>query len=124
MELTAEQIAHVVHEANRALQQIFRDPVVSPVWLEAPLSQRDSAIHGVRQAIAGASPEELHEEWVRWRKERGWKYGKVKDEWGKTHPALVPYAELPPEQRIKDDLFLAIVRMLAASRDRQVEEAA
>ncbi len=31
----------------------------------------------------------------------------------KTHPCLVPYGELPPEQKAKDELFLSIVRALA-----------
>lgn len=116
MNLTAEQIAHVVHEANRALQRITGDPVVSPTWYEAPASQRESAIEGVRKALEGATPEELHAEWVRWRLARGWRYGAVKDEWGKTHPCLVDYDQLGAEQQIKDKLFLAIVRVLAEAR--------
>lgn len=113
MNLTVEQITRVVHEANRALQQIVRDPVVSPTWLEAPASQRDSAMNGVRLAVAGATPKDLHEEWVRWRTEHGWKYGAVKDEYAKRHPCLVAYELLPPEQQVKDRLFLAIVCVLA-----------
>jgi hypothetical protein len=114
-ELTAEQMAHVVHEANRALQRIFHDPVVSPTWDEAPRAQRDGLIQGVHMAVAGATPEELHEAWMRYRLDHGWRYGAVKDEWGKTHPCLKPYAELPEEQRVKDQLLLSIVRVLAAA---------
>lgn len=114
MDLTIEQIAHVVHEANRALQRIFHDPAVSPTWFEAPASQRDSLMNGIQLALEGATPEQLHEEWVRWRREQGWKYGPVKDEWGKRHPALVSYDALPPEQRVKDYLLHAIVQVLAA----------
>lgn len=40
-------------------------------------------------------------------------YGEVKDGEAKTHPCLVPYEQLPPAQRLKDDLFAAIVRTLA-----------
>lgn len=122
MELTVEQIAHVVHEANRVIQRITKDAAVSPPWLESPASQRDSAMEGVRKALEGAGPEELHEQWVQWRLERGWKYGRVKDDWGKTHPCMVPYADLPPEQRIKDDLFLAIVRVLAQGSLTKVQD--
>lgn len=86
---------------------------MSPEWWAAPKSQRESAIDGVRRALEGATPEELHAEWVQWRRERGWKYGAVKDEWGKTHPCMVNYDQLPPEQQIKDKLFLVIVRTLA-----------
>jgi hypothetical protein len=113
--LTAEQIAHVVHEAQRALQRITGDPAVSPTWYEAPASQRDSCINGVRLALGGATPEELHAEWVRWRRDHGWRYGAVKDEWGKTHPSLVAYEQLPEDQRVKDQLFLAIVRVFASA---------
>src|SRR5688572_17004294 len=102
MDLTVEQIAHVIHEANRASQRISRDAAVSPTWLEAPLSQRDSAMNGVRRALEGATPKQLHEEWVRWRAAEGWKYGAIKDEWGKLHPCMVPYDALPPEQQVKD----------------------
>ncbi len=31
----------------------------------------------------------------------------------KTHHCLVPYAELPLEQRVKDNLYGAVVRTLA-----------
>lgn len=117
MNLTVEQIAHVVHEANRALQRITGDPVVSPTWYEASADQRDSAIEGVRKALAGVGPEELHEEWVQWKREHGWRYGRVKDEWGRTHPCMVPYAQLPPEQQVKDKLFLAIVQTLAEAAE-------
>lgn len=33
----------------------------------------------------------------------------------KEHPCLVPYAELPPEQRQKDHVFVATVRTMAAA---------
>lgn len=114
-----EQIANVVHEANRALQRILGDQWVSPAWWEAPLSQRDSLINGVQKAIEGSTAEELHEEWVRWRADQGWRFGRVKDEFAKTHPCMVPYADLPAEQRIKDDLLRSIVLTLA----RQVDPA-
>lgn len=113
MDLKIANIARVVHEANRALQQITGDRVVSPPWFEAPASQRDSCMRGVELALEGVDPEELHAEWVRDRRAQGWRYGPVKDEWGKTHPALLPYNDLPPEQKVKDRLFIAIVQVLA-----------
>lgn len=39
----------------------------------------------------------------------GWVYGDVKDPELKTHPCLVPYNELPVEQKTKDTLFINIV---------------
>jgi hypothetical protein len=36
----------------------------------------------------------------------------VKDPDAKTHPCILPYHELPLEQRLKDSLFMAIVHAL------------
>lgn len=110
--MRAEQIARVAHEANRALQVELGDPAVSPHWGDAPDWQKDSAVEGVQQALEGATPEGLHESWCDFKEEDGWVYGEVKDADAKTHPCLVPYDQLPAEQRVKDELFFQIVRAL------------
>lgn len=104
-----EDIARITHEANRALQLIQGDPVVSPPWDEAPESQRESAKDGVRAALRGLNPEQLHDNWLAFKKDDGWTYGPVKDEELKQHPCFVPYDELPEDQKLKDYLFQAIV---------------
>lgn len=111
--MSAEDIARVTHEANRALQLIEGDPAPSIEWDRAPKWQRDSAIDGVVNALAGASPEQSHENWLRFKREDGWRYGPVKDPAAKTHPCMVPYERLPENQRVKDHLFTAIVRTLS-----------
>ncbi len=105
-------IAQVCHAANRALQLIAGDPAPSPEWSDAPDWQRDSAIEGVAAAQAGATPEQQHEAWCDSKRREGWAYGPVKDAAAKTHPCLVPYADLPPEQQVKDAVFIAIVGAL------------
>jgi hypothetical protein len=42
----------------------------------------------------------------------GWKYGKEKDPEKKEHPCLVPYYELPSEQKVKDHLFKHMVETI------------
>ena len=42
----------------------------------------------------------------------GWKYGEVKDADKKEHPCMIPYEELPVEQRAKDYIFKQIVNSL------------
>lgn len=110
--LTVGQIAHVCHEANRALQQVTGDRVLSPHWEHAPNDQRQSSRSGVVAALDGATPEELHAKWCADKHEAGWVWGPKKDPLEKTHPCMVPYADLPPEQRLKDHLFAAIVQVL------------
>jgi hypothetical protein len=111
--VTNEEIAQVTHEANRVIQLIQGDPAPSPHWDDAPPWQRDSAVDGVRNALDGVTSEESHENWVKFKAELGWVYGEAKNEMAKTHPCLVSYAGLPPEQKIKDHLFLAIVKALS-----------
>ncbi|MFJ8923854.1 RyR domain-containing protein [Streptomyces sp. NPDC102415] len=108
----AIDIARVCHDANRAWQIATGDPNVSPLWDDAPEWQRASAIDGVRHAQNGATAEQLHQAWCDYKAADGWAHGSVKDETAKTHPCLVPYSELPPEQLRKDDLFAAIVAAL------------
>lgn len=104
-------IARVCHEANRALQAINGEEV-GPEWDDAPKWMRDSAEDGVTNIIAGATPRESHENWMRYRAADGWVYGEVKDESLKTHPCMVPYDDLPYSQRIKDSLFHGVVHAL------------
>lgn len=113
--MKAEDIARVCHEANRALQITQADPAVSPSWAEAPNWQTESAVEGVEKVLAGATPEQLHQSWCEFKLNDGWVYGEVKDADATppTHPCLVEYAELPADQRLKDDLFRAIVFTLA-----------
>ncbi len=111
--LQAADIARVCHEANRALQLLLGDDAVSPPWDEAPEWQRESAVSGVREAVAGATPEQLHQLWCDFKVNDGWTHGPVKDAEAKTHPCLVPYEELPAGQKRKDHLFAAIVAALS-----------
>jgi DNA-binding transcriptional MerR regulator len=114
-DVTAEDIARVVHAANRELQIVQGDPVPSPPWDEAPDYQVKQATAGVQEVIRnpGLTAEQSHELWVTRMRDDGWIHGEVKDPARKTHPTLLPWAELPAEQQLKDRLFIAIVRALA-----------
>lgn len=108
-----DTIARVAHDANRALQLATADPAPSPPWEEAPAWQRNSARDGVAKALDGATPEQLHNSWCEFKLADGWAHGEVKDPARRTHPCLVPYEQLPEEQRAKDTLFHSIVSALS-----------
>ena len=107
-----ERIAHVCHEANRVLQ-VTSGEDASPHFMEAPEWQVQSAYEGVTAALEGATPEQLHESWMAAKIRDGWRWGPVKSADVLTHPCIVPYAELPEDQRIKDAVFHAIVSAFA-----------
>lgn len=112
--LTAEQIAKVTHEANRAYCETIGD-YTQVRWEDAPEWQRSSAIAGVEATISGKAhtPEEQHEMWSLVKRFDGWVYGETKDAEKKTHPCLVPYAQLPEPQKAKDHLFRAVAKALS-----------
>ena len=122
MTYTDAQIAQVCHEANRTLQTLHvtmgdKSVPVSQPWWRLTDPERELSIAGVRAAIDGQTPEQLHDTWCEHRRAHGWTYGPVKNEVEQTHPCLVPYDQLPTEQRRKDHLFAAIVRVLVGAID-------
>ena len=108
-----ELAAKTAHEVNRAYCASIGDHSQLP-WDAAPEWQRESCINGVRHLIANpnSTPEESHQSWLTEKENTGWKYGPVKDTIKKEHPCMVPYSELPLEQRTKHYLFGAAVRSI------------
>lgn len=108
-------IAQVCHEVNRAYCESLGDFSQLP-WNEAPDWQRESAVKGVifhLETIAAGkepSPSASHESWLAEKERDGWTWGPVKDADKKEHPCFVPYAQLPPEQKAKDYLFIGVVK--------------
>jgi hypothetical protein len=109
-----ERIARVCHAANRAYALVTgEDPhTIHPEWPTVNEEIRESARIGVRHALDGATPEQLHEAWCDTKRAAGWTYSPVRDNTTKLHPNLLPYDELPTAQRKKDLLFSAIVNAL------------
>jgi hypothetical protein len=105
-----EACARAAHEVNRAYCLALGDTSQLP-WEEAPEWQRASCRNGVEGVIIkGNDPRKSHEGWLREKKLDGWVYGPVKDAEAKVHPCMVPYDDLPPHQRVKDELFVKTVR--------------
>lgn len=106
-----EEIAELCHEVNAAYCRLTGDNS-QPTWDDAPDWQKKSAIEGVEGVINGNTPEQSHESWMAAKVADGWVYGDVKDPGGKTHPCIVAYEDLPPVQKIKDELYVSVVRSL------------
>lgn len=107
-----EACARAAHEANRAYCLAIGD-TSQPAWEDAPEWQRSSAANGVMGVLDGNGPEQSHESWLAEKAATGWKYGAVKDPALKEHPCFVPYADLPPEQKHKDAVYVAVVGAMA-----------
>ena len=111
MENQVVDIAREAHEINRAYCQYLGDNTQIP-WEKAPEWQKQSCINGVCNVIKNpnTTPEQSHLSWLKEKEEAGWTYGEIKDVENKKHPCMVPYDQLPQEQRMKDLLFIVTVR--------------
>lgn len=113
-ERVVETCARAAHEVNRAYCLCIGDAEVFPHWEESPEWQRESVRKGVLGALEGNNPRESHESWLAEKERTGWKYGPVKDPEKKEHPCFLPYDELSPQQKVKDDLFVCTVQLMAS----------
>lgn len=107
-----EACARAAHEANRAYCIALGD-TSQPAWEAAPEWQRESCIKGVGGVLAGNDPKASHASWLAEKERTGWVYGPIRDVEAKTHPCMVPYEELPLDQRAKDRIFVETVRAVA-----------
>lgn len=108
------EIARVAHEVNRAYCRAIGDNS-QPSWDDAPDWQKDSAVAGIEAHLAnpGMTPEQSRAAWLAHKVAEGWVHDNHKDVTKKRHPCILPWADLPLEQRVKDHLFAAVVRAMA-----------
>lgn len=116
--MTIEQLAMLVHEANKTYCELHGD-MSQKSWGEAEEWQRTSAMEGVRAHLQNPDlpASWSHDIWMKKKIEDGWVYGPVKDGALKYHPDLVSYDRLSRVAQGKDYLFSAIVNGLRSFVD-------
>lgn len=113
--MTPEQIARIAHEVNRGYCAAIGDNVADG-WDQIPEAERTGKITGVQKLLETPemTPEQMHEAWLASKTEAGWTFADTLNAKKKQHPCMRPFAELAPEQRIKDSIFCATVKAAAA----------
>ena len=111
MEDLTTRRARFVYEGARLAAQAAGAPVVPLPWYQREEPFRAQFLPVIERQCGenrSKSPEELHGSWMQSYYAMGWVYGDTYDRDAKTHPDLVPYADLGQLERDKDAVFVAL----------------
>lgn len=67
-----------------------------------PIDTSDVRLSEELGALVEEMAKNVHEVWAQSRMEQGWTYGQQRSDTLKQHPCLVPYEELPEEEKEYD----------------------
>ena len=111
MDSLTERRARFVYNAARLAAEAANAPVIPVPWDEREEAFRTQFLDVIERQCGeqrSRSPEELHGSWMQAYCAMGWVYGAEYDREAKTHPDLVPYADLGQLERDKDAVFVAL----------------
>jgi len=106
-----ERRAEFLYNAARSAAIASKAPIVPAIWDEREQPFKEQFLKVIERQCGdkrSKSPEELHGSWMQSYYTMGWVYGDKYDREKKTHPDLVPYAELGQLERDKDAVFVAL----------------
>ena len=107
-----EKIAKIVYEATRLEAKWSKRSIVPEKWDNRDNKFKEQFIDIIDKYLLQEdlpTPEEAHNSWVQSYLDMGWKYGKKRDIEKKTHPDILPFYQLPKDERDKDAIFLVVV---------------
>jgi len=110
--MTIKELTKILYEATRLEAEWSHRTIVPEVWEKRDEKFRKQMIELIGRYMKMEklpTPEEAHNSWMESYFKMGWKYGDVRDPVAKLHPDLVPYYDLPLDEREKDAIFLAFV---------------
>ena len=72
------------------------------MYIPKPIDTKDVVLPEELVELTEKIAENVHDVWSRERMAQGWKYGPERNDEKKTHPCLLPYAQLPEEEKEYD----------------------
>ena len=111
MSLLSVRRATFVYDAARLAAIAAGAPVIPVPWAEREEAFRNQFLDVIDRQCGeqrSQSPEELHGSWMEAYFAMGWVFGIEYSREAKTHPDLVPYAQLGQLERDKDAVFVAL----------------
>ena len=71
-------------------------------YIPQPIDTNDVKLPKELEQLVEQMSKNVHEVWAEMRIKQGWKYGEQRNDELKTHPCLVPYEDLPEEEKEYD----------------------
>jgi len=71
-------------------------------YIPQPIDTHDVKLPKDLELLVEQMSKNVHEVWAETRISQGWTYGEQRNDELKTHPCLIPYEELPEEEREYD----------------------
>lgn len=71
-------------------------------YIPQPVDTSDVVLPEELNQLAEQMAKNVHEIWSQTRISQGWTYGQERNDTEKKHPCLVPYEELPEEEKVYD----------------------
>ncbi len=71
-------------------------------YIPQPIDTTDVKLPEELELLVEQMSKNVHEVWAESRIKQGWTYGEQRNDEMKTHPCLVPYEELPEEEKEYD----------------------
>ncbi len=72
------------------------------IYTPQPIDTTDVKLPAELEQLVEEMSKNVHEVWAETRIKQGWTYGERRNDELKTHPCLVPYNELPEEEKEYD----------------------
>ena len=106
-----ERRAEFVYNAARLAAIASEAPIVPVPWGKRERPFKDQFLEVIEKQCGperSSSPSDLHMGWWLAYIDMGWVYGDTYDREAKTHPDMVPYADLGQLEQDKDAVFVAL----------------
>ncbi len=86
---------------------------MSKNYVPQPMDTSDIQLPEELNVLIEQMAKNVHDVWAQSRIEQGWTYGLQRDDVQKHHPCLVPYEELPEEEKAYDrDTALGTLKLI------------
>ena len=82
-------------------------------YIPKPVDTSEISLPESLESLVELVAKNVHEVWAKSRISQGWSYGPQRDDELKTHPCLMPYDELPEEEKQYDrDTAVGTIKLM------------